>query len=336
MATIYEVATRAGVSPATVSRVFNGVNVSQEKTERVLRAASDLEFTPNRAARALRAQRSEVIALIIPDIENPFFTALARGVGDIAESEGYSVVLCNTDGDPRKEAKFLDIAYSDNVAGVIIAASGDSTDFSALVRKGRSIVAVDREIIGQNIDAVLVNNRAGGEAATRALVDQGANRIACITGPRHVETAQQRVEGWQSAVKSLTNDFGDVCTSADYLRYADYRVAGGYEAMLGLLALPDPPDAVFVANNLMGVGVLTALAEVGKTPPDILVSVFGDLPFAEFIPTAITVIHVPARQLGSTAAKMLFERIHGYSAPARTAILDHNPRTVRAIAANGS
>ena len=107
MATIYDVAARAGVSPATVSRVFNGRAVSEDRAERVRAAAESLSFTPNRTARTLRRQSSEVIALIIPDIENPFFTALARAVEDSAQSAVYSVVLCNTDDDPAKVAKYL-------------------------------------------------------------------------------------------------------------------------------------------------------------------------------------------------------------------------------------
>src|SRR6478735_6672663 len=114
MPTIYEVAALAGVSPATVSRVFNGLNVSPEKSRLVREAAAELSFTPSRAARTLRRQHSEVIALLIPDIENPFFTSLARGVEDVAQEAGYSVVLCNTDEDPEKETKYLDIAISDN------------------------------------------------------------------------------------------------------------------------------------------------------------------------------------------------------------------------------
>ena len=172
MATIYEVATLAGVSPATVSRVFNGHTVSEDKIRQVRAAAKKLRYEPNRTARTLRRQRSDLIALVIPDIENPFFTSLARGVEDVAQSSGYSVVLCNTDEDYKKEVRYFDIVMSENMAGVILAAAGDRSDLSGLISRGRPIVAVDRGPHGFNVDAVMVDNRAGGIEATQALIDQ--------------------------------------------------------------------------------------------------------------------------------------------------------------------
>ena len=216
MSTIYEVAASAGVSPATVSRVFNGVNVSEEKSRRVREAASALNFTPSRAARSLRRQNSEVIALVIPDIENPFFTSMARGVEDVAHAAGYSVVLCNTDDDHGKEAKYLSIAVSENMAGVILAAAGNGSDVGALIAKGRPIVAVDRSPHGFSVDAVTVDNFAGGRAATQVLLDQGYSRVACITGPADVETAQQRSDGWRHAIAGQGSHGSD-----EYLRYSD-------------------------------------------------------------------------------------------------------------------
>jgi len=315
MTTIYEVAARAGVSPATVSRVFNGMNVSAEKSKLVREAAEALSFTPNRTARSLRRQNSEVIALVIPDIENPFFTSMARGVEDVAQAAGYSVVLCNTDEDHDKEARYLDIAISENMAGVILAAAGDHSDLSSLVARNRPVVAVDRGPHGFDVDAVMVDNRAGGRSATQALARQGFERIACITGPADVETAKQRADGWRDAVEA--SDAGQDA----YLLHANYRVDGGRDAMRTLLDMDNPPDAVFVANNLMGVGALQVLVERGLNPPKVGIAVFGDLPFAALAPDGITVVHLPARHLGVTAAKLLLERINGDTQPSRTIVL---------------
>jgi LacI family transcriptional regulator len=319
MATIYEVAARAGVSPATVSRVFNGVNVSAEKSRLVKKAAAELNFTPNRAARTLRRQSSEIIALIIPDIENPFFTAMARGVEDVAQAVGYSVVLCNTDEEPDKEARYLRIAVSDNMAGVILAAASDHSDLSELVSRGRPVVAVDRGPHGFDVDSVTVDSRAGGRAAADALVSQGFRRVACITGPRDVETAELRAAGWREIV--LGTDIAPQWE--DYRKFADYRVDGGRQAMHELLAMPSPPDAVFVANNLMAVGALQELASRELMPPAFGMAVYGELPYTTFAPSAITTVGLPARQLGATAARMLLERINGDAQPARTVVL-HN------------
>jgi LacI family transcriptional regulator len=293
------------------------MNVSAEKSKLVREAANALSFTPNRTARTLRRQNSEVIALVIPDIENPFFTSMARGVEDVAQAAGYSVVLCNTDEDHDKEARYLDIAISENMAGVILAAAGDHSDLSALVARSRPVVAVDRGPHGFDVDAVMVDNRAGGRSATQALVRQGFERIACITGPADVETSEQRADGWRDAVGSSPS----MPDPESYLLHANYRVDGGRDAMRALLELESPPDAVFVSNNLMGVGALQVLVEQHLNPPKIGIAVFGDLPFAALAPSGITVVHLPARHLGVTAATLLLERINGDKQPSRTIVL---------------
>jgi LacI family transcriptional regulator len=315
MATIYDVATLAGVSPATVSRVLNDIAVSSEKAQRVRDAVQSLSFTPNRTARSLRKRHSEVIALVIPDIENPFFTSIARGVEDVAQAAGFSIVLCNTDEDPDKEARYLRIAASENMAGVILATAGGQVHLDPLLTQGRPVIAIDRRPHGYDIDSVLLNSVGGGREATRALYEQGATRVACITGPSTVETAESRAEGWREIVRQKGDE------TDKYLRYADFRVAGGRAAMGELLDLENPPDAVFVANNLMSVGVLQLLTERGLTPPRISVSVFGDLPFLLRPTDGVTVIPLPARRLGEKAASLLLERLQGDEQPARTLVL---------------
>jgi LacI family transcriptional regulator len=316
MATIYEVAALAGVSPATVSRVLNGATVSPEKVRLVREAAEELNFTPNRTARRLRNQTSELIALLIPDIENPFFTALARGVEDKAQAAGFSVVLCNTDDDPAKETRYLDIANSENMAGVILAPSSEDGDIRHLTDRHRPVVAVDRNT-GLDIDSVMVDNRKAGIAATSALFDAGYRRVACIAGPAGIEGTEERSLAWRHVVTQR----GAEDSIDAYLQHANYRVDGGRSAMAALLALETPPDAVVTTNNLMGVGALQVLSEAGITPPEFGVAIIGDLPFATLSPDAITQVHLPARHLGTTAATMLLERIAGDTQPARTIVL---------------
>lgn len=326
MATIYEVAKLAGVSPATVSRVFNGIGVSEAKTIAVREAALHLKFTPNRTARTLRKQESAVIALVIPDIENPYFTELARGVEDVAQSAGYSVVLCNTDAQVEKEATYLQIAISEHMAGVILAAASDHTNLDDIRAAGRPVVAVDRGT-GYDIDGVVMANRTAGEAATETLVQAGYRRIACISGPQHIETAYERALGWRAVMGRRLPDV-DVDS---LLRYSTFRVDGGREVMEELLALPEPPDAVVAANNLLGVGAIQVLTEHGLTPPRFGVAVVGSLPFTTLSPSAVTVVRLPARHMGVTAAKMLLERIAGDDQPARTIVLRNEVQPARAI-----
>jgi LacI family transcriptional regulator len=316
MATIYEVAKLAGVSPATVSRVFNGMGVSEQKTVAVRDAARELRFTPNRTARTLRKQASEVIALVIPDIENPYFTEMARGVEDVASEAGYSVVLCNSDAQIDKEAAYLQIAISEHMAGVILAAASDHTNLDDIIGTGRPVVAVDRGT-GYDIDGVVMANRPAGQAATENLVQAGYKRIACITGPQHIETAHERAQGWRAVMKRHWPDLD----ADSLLRFSTFRVDGGREVMEELLSLPEPPDAIVAANNLLGVGAIQVLTERGLTPPKFGVAVVGSLPFTTLSPSAVTVVRLPARHMGVTAAKMLLERIGGDRQPARTVVL---------------
>lgn len=318
MATIYEVAARAGVSPATVSRVLNGTKVLPASERAVRAAADELEFTPNRTARTLRRQNSLVIALLIPDIENPFFTALARGVEDRARAAGYSVVLCNTDDDTDREQDYIDIALSEHMAGVILAPAADDSDLGKLIARKRPVVAVDRSPHGFAVDAVTVDNHAGGMAAAESLFASGFRRVACITGPHSVETAQLRADGWNAVSRRHGVANADLI---ELLVHADYKVEGGRAAMRQLMALSDPPDAVVVANNLMAVGALQALRDQGHTPPGFGISVFGDLPWAALGPAGIRVIPLPARALGEAAAELLLGRINGDDGPARTIVL---------------
>lgn len=316
MSTIYDVAARAGVSPSTVSRVFNGHAVSKEKERRVKAAARELAFTPSRAARTLRRNSSEVIALIIPDIENPFFTSLARGVEDRAQEAGFSVVLCNTDDDAAKETQYFDIATAENMAGVILAPAPEHGDYGHVMGAGRPVVAVDRTT-DFDIDAVMIDNQAAGVAATSALFDSGYRRIACIAGPKEVENTEQRLLGWHNVVRERTGSQ----PAPGLLHPGNYRVDGGRAAMADLLALAEPPDAVVTTNNLMGVGAIQVLYEVGLAPPRLGVAVIGELPFPTISPNVVTQVHLPARHLGVTAATMLIDRINGDLQPARTVVL---------------
>jgi LacI family transcriptional regulator, galactose operon repressor len=313
--TIYEVARRARVSPATVSRVLNGGTVSAEKEQRVRRAAEELNYVPNRTARRLRKQTSELIALLIPDIENPFFTALARGVEDKAQAAGLSVVLCNTDDDPAKETHYLDIANAEEMAGVILAPASKDGDITHAMEHGRPVVAVDRRT-GFNIDAVMIDNRGAGMMAVDRLRSAGFRRIACIAGPQAQDWTEERSVGWRDAL--IAN--GASSDIAALIRHADYRVEGGRRAMLELLELPDPPDAVVTTNNLMGVGAIRALTEKERLPPGFGVAVIGDLPFSTYPGHAIIEVRLPARHLGITAATMLLDRIRGDTQPARTVV----------------
>jgi LacI family transcriptional regulator len=315
--TIYDVAARAGVSTATVSRVLNGLSVSADRAQLVLDAARELNYTPNRVARTLRRQLSELVALVIPDIENPFFTSLARGVADTAQQAGYSVVLCNTDGDVDKERQFLDVALSENIAGLILAAAGPRSDVTEFRDRGRAVVAVDRPIPDADVDTVLIDNVGAGRMATRALWDAGFRDIACITGPVDIVTAVDRARGWQQVLDEVSAR----PRVPGRLEHADFRVDGGRACMSHLLGLLDPPDAVVAGNNLVGVGALQVLSERGLSPADVGIAVIGDLPFSALSPDALPFVSLPTREMGTAAGAMLLERIAGHAGPGRRVVI---------------
>ncbi|OZV81492.1 hypothetical protein CA850_09900 [Micromonospora echinospora] len=306
MANIYDVAKAAGVSPATVSRVLNGGSVSSERAARVRAACEDLGFRPNRVARGLRRQRSDVLALIISDIENPFFTALARGVEDVARASNLSVVLCNADDNPEKEAEYLDVALAEHMAGVIIfPASLAETDVTALLDRGVPVVAVDRSPESAAIDTVTADDENGAYVATRHLLDEGYRRVACITGPRASSAATERLRGFLRAHRE-----SEAPRRRPRVAYADFRVRGGYQAMGELLDLAEPPDAVLTTNSLMAAGALEALYDRDLRPPEIGVATFGDTFWAHLVQPALTTVHQPAYEIGQAAAELLFKRRH--------------------------
>lgn len=317
MVTIYDVAARANVSPATVSRVMNGIKVSEPQAEQVRRAAKELNFVPNRAARRLRRRKSEIIALLIPDIANPFFTEVTRGAEDVANQNGLSVLLCNSDDMADKEAKYLRILLSEGVAGIIIVPSGRATDLSDVVERGVPVVCLDRTVSGVDVDSVVVDSVPGARRAVSGLYAAGRRLVGCVTGPRGVETAVARAQGWLEVFRDRHPELDP----QPYLRHTSYSVDGGRAAAEALLNQGDPPDALFVANNAMAVGVLQYLFSAEMSTQEVGVTVFGELPFVTYQPRGVTVMSLPARELGRVAMELLASRIHGEAGPGRHEVI---------------
>lgn len=314
MVTIYDVAKHAGVSPATVSRVLSGKTVNAELTERVVKGASELGYRANRNAQSLRRQQSKIIGLIIPDIENSYFTAIARGVEDALEPAGFSVVLCNSDSDLQKESRYVEVAVAEAMAGVIIAPTNARTDLQQLVHRGSSVVVIDRDPLTFTTDVVLLADRAAARDLTAALLDEGHERIACVTGPADVETSVQRVEGWRDAHRARGME-----PPEELLIFSDFRVDGGHHAMQQLLEHPSRPDAVFSANNLMASGMIEVLQARGT---ELGLAIFGPLPAGSASPRDCVIAHTPGRDLGRRAAERLLARIQNPGAPMHRDVLD--------------
>ncbi|KYH43217.1 LacI family DNA-binding transcriptional regulator [Branchiibius sp. NY16-3462-2] len=304
--TIKDVAARADVSVATVSRVLNGVaSVDPAMARRVRAAAKALGYEGNPVARSLRTQKSDLLALIISDIGNPFFTAVARGVEDVAQTAGYSVLLCNSDEDSQKESRYLDIARRSMVAGVLLSPNAGGSDVSALLNANIPVVAIDRAL-NDAIDSVFVDSSEGARSATEHLLEQGWRRPACITGPREADTAERRARGFREAMTRAGDRHPD-----SLIRYADYRVAGGRAAAADLLDTSTPPDALFVANSEMVIGAIEEIRSRGmRIGHDIGLVGFDDTPWAPFVEPPLTVIDQPAYNIGAEATRLLLQRVN--------------------------
>jgi LacI family transcriptional regulator len=243
-----------------------------------------------------------VLALIISDVSNPFFTAVTRGVEDVAQEAGYSVLLCNADEDSGKEARYIGVALQQQVAGVILSPHQAGTDVSHLQSARIPLVVIDRPL-DEEVDSVMVRSRDGAKTATEHLIDEGWKRPACITGPEEAATAQERLLGYLDAVSHHAG-YEKIFT------HAPFRESGGSQAAAELLELADPPDAFFVANAQMAIGVLAELQRRGlRVGDDIGLVAFDEAPWATLISPPMTVVSQPAYEIGATAARLLLQRI---------------------------
>nr|CEL17737.1 Ribose operon repressor [Kibdelosporangium sp. MJ126-NF4]CTQ91039.1 Ribose operon repressor [Kibdelosporangium sp. MJ126-NF4] len=318
VATINDVATKAGVSTATASRALNGKStVDPMLAARVLSAAAELGYQPNGPARNLRRQETAVLALIISDVENPFFTSIARGVEDVAQAVGYSVVLCNSDESPEKERRYIDVAIQERVAGVVLSPTGTSTNVDLLTTRRTPLVAVDRALPTGTADMVLVDTRSAAEQATTHLITQGYDRVGCVTGPAGIPTADDRLAGYKDALRAAKRR-----TSAKLVRRSEFRADGAYQATINLLTAPERPDALLVANSTMAIGVLDALSTLDlRLGRDVGVVAFDDAPWAPLVNPPLSVVSQPAYDIGKVAAELLMARIaDGALAPTMTTL----------------
>ncbi len=254
--------------------------------------------------RALRRQRTHLWAVIVSDIQNPFFTAVVRGMEDVARAERHRLVLCNSDEDPVREASYIDVAIAERMGGVVVAPASDrASRIDALITRHIPVVTIDRRLRAghESIDSVMVDNRAGAVAATEHLLAGGSTRVACITGPSRTSTASERLAGYRAALRKARHQ-----PDPELVRTADFRQEGGYAAARDLLGAKRRPDALFVTNNLMTLGALQAIADLGlRIPEDVAIVGFDDAPWATLTTPPLTVVAQPTLEIGREAARLL-------------------------------
>lgn len=309
MTTIADVAKRAGVSTVTVSRVLNGSDkVKRATRERVQRAIAELHYLPSAAARSLRSKRTRALALLVPDITNPFWTTVARGVEDAAQNGGYSILLCNTDENPEKQLRYLDVIIGQRVDGVMITPHHpDARRLARLRDRKIPTVILDRRVEGWEVDTVYGDSISGARALVRHLIGLGHRRIAVISGPESASSAEDRVAGYQLALAEAGLEI-----DPRLIKRGEYKTCSGeklaeqvFEEGLGV-------TAVFAANNAIAMGVIQAAIGRGlRIPQDVALVCFDDFPAFSCIFPFLTVAAQPAYEMGKTAAELLLGRLEG-------------------------
>lgn len=307
MATINDVAKKAGVSITTVSHVINKTRyVSKELREKVNRAIIEVGYTPNQLARSLRSGVSTTLGLMIPDNSNPYFAEIAKTIEAIGFEFGYSVILCNSAGDLKKEKAYIETLLSHMIDGIIfIAVNSKLENLMKIKEQGIPFVLVDRNIPEFDGDVVLVNNEIGGYLATKHLIDLGHRKIACICGPSDVTPSADRVKGYARALKEAGLPFID-----QYVVAGDFEYQSGEVAFEKLSKLNDRPTAIFVCNDMMAIGVLRRAKSMNiNIPEDISVVGFDNIHFSSAVSPSLTTVSQPTQEISEQAVNILIKKI---------------------------
>ncbi|PSK99065.1 LacI family transcriptional regulator [Murinocardiopsis flavida] len=314
MATIKDVARAAGLSTATVSRVLNDhPSVTAATRAAVQDAIQRLDYHPNSAARTLRSADVSTLGLVVGDVVNPFFSELARAVENEARAHGYYVVIGNADEDPDRQDEYLSILLDRRVAGLLLCPTAEVSPLVAdVVRGGRPVVFVDREIDGLDVPVVRSDSRLPVTALVDHLVRLGHRDPAIISGPTGLSTGRERLAAFRDAL--ATHGIG---LPESRVRVGDFQMDSGVAAMRSLLDQPEPPTAVFAADNLMALGALRCVHERGlRLGTDIALASFDDLPWFEYVEPPITAIRQQTERIGRTAVRELVALLDGR--PARS------------------
>ena len=306
---LHEVARRAAVSVATVSRVINAPDkVSPATRHRVEQAIEELGYRPSRVARRLRLRhgRAHMVGLIIPDIQNPFYSDIVRGVEDVAYERDYAVILCNSDENREREEFYLNVLVAESADGVILPPiRGDEKTTARLSSLPLPVVCLDRRLSRLAVDTVVVDNRQGAYDATTHLLALGHRRIGFLGGPLGHSSFRERREGYTAALEAHRVPWDERLVSSGEPRQEDGRRMA--ETLLGL---EEPPTAIFAASNLITLGALEVIRDRRLAVPDhVAVVGFDDAPWAGLLACPLTTVSQPSYDMGRRAAELLFDRL---------------------------
>jgi DNA-binding LacI/PurR family transcriptional regulator len=317
--TIYDVARLAGVSTATVSRALNGTGQIAPATRAGIEAAvQQLGYHPNRVARSLVTKSTQTIALLLPDITNPFYADLVSGIQERALEAGHTMLLCTTEGEPEREEEYLSLLRSKQVDGVLVDGLVLPPDrIARFVRDGLPIVCLDRDVVSASVPLVQVDNRLGARLATEHLLSLGHTRIAHVAGAPGLRISDERVGGYNDALAGAAVEHDPALVAV-----GSFTEDGGYEATRALFAA-SKLTAVFAANDLSALGAMHAIAEGGRrVPDDVSVVGFDDIRLARHTTPPLTTIHQPAFEIAQRATQLLLDLAGGRDVPRRLHLLE--------------
>lgn len=306
--TLHDVARRAGVAPITASRALNRSGyVRGEVRQRVEAAAAQLGYVPNALASSLRSRRTQTLALVLSDITNPFFTTVARGAEAAAAEAGFLVIVCNSDEQEGKEQKYLRMLMQRRVDGILLVPARDGRNSIGYLKEQETpVVILDRSVAGAGVDVVRCDSEGGAYELGRLLVSLGHKKINILTGPEEVSISEERVGGCQRALREAG------CAGCARIYHGEFTPASGYEMTRRALAAEPRPTALFAANNLIAVGALKALLDLGiRVPEDVAVVGFDDLAPAIVSFPFLTVAAQPAHEMGRRGVELLLNRLSG-------------------------
>ncbi|MGG5463169.1 LacI family DNA-binding transcriptional regulator [Clostridium sp. B9] len=313
--TINNIAKEAGVSLATVSRVINNSGYVKEETrEKVMRVINKYNYTPSAIARSLSKNITNTIGVIVPDITNPFFGAIIKGISDVAEAHDLNLILCDSDESIDKEIKSIKTLKEQRIRGIIICPTSVENDLNseylkAITSLGIPVVLVDGSLKYHNFNGVFVDNIKGSFDATEALIKAGHEDIAIITGRMTSKPAQDRLLGYEKAL--IMNNLG---IRNDLIFYGDYEEETGYKCTKEILSMKNRPSAIFVCNNLMTLGCLKALREENiEISKDISLISFDNIPILETLGINLSHINGPSKELGELSMNLLIDSLNNES-----------------------
>lgn len=324
--TLKELAARARVHPSTISRVANNdpsLRIAPPTRARIEALLRETEYRPNGVARGLKLRQTFVLAVVIPDVTNPFFAALFRGVEDGASPRGYNVLLCNTDGSPERQRSHLQSLHARRVDGVILASSFLNDPTVRWLRHQRMPHVLVNRFSDEGEDPFVGSDDVlGGRLATAHLVGLGHRRIGHLAGKSTVSTGVLRRRGYLAALAEagIEADPGLIAESG-------YTEDGGARAAERLLAADDPPSALFAVTDMTAVGAFGTARRMGlRIPQDLAIVGYNDIPLASRLVPGLSTVHVPIHEFGSAAARLLLEQIETGATSRRRVVF--NPELV--------